>query len=322
MKEKILYIWRFQPFHNWHLSIIENILQNTNKKLIIWIWSTNIEYFTEKNPFSFIERKEMIIKSLKDKNIEVEWIPDFEDNENWRKYIEEKIHPDRVISWNDLVKSIFSDKILEIKKRYQNISATMIRNLIQQKQDVWKFISNSSLNYIYENGLYDRILDIKNGLKIANPEYELWEMKKELFLNQFKQKQLEFYAQNPLLAVDAVIIQNWKVLLIERKNPPYGWALPGGFVDKWEDLQTAVLRELKEELNLDGKIEKQIWIYDNPTRDPRWHTISVAFKIKAGWNPKADDDAKSYKWANIQDIKDWKVKLAFDHRKIILDALK
>jgi len=124
------------------------------------------------------------------------------------------------------------------------------------------------------------------------------------------------------LATDAVIIQNWKVLLIERKNPPYGWALPWGFVDKWENLENAVLRELKEELDLDGQIEYQIWVYDNPSRDPRWHTISIAFKISVNWQPKAYDDAKSFKWADIEDIRNWEVKLVFDHSKIVLDSLK
>jgi 8-oxo-dGTP diphosphatase len=92
-------------------------------------------------------------------------------------------------------------------------------------------------------------------------------------------------------------------------------------VDKWESLQQAVLRELKEELNLEWEIIKQVGIYDDPKRDPRGHTISVAYRIQASGIPKAQDDAKSFEWINIEDIKNGKIKLAFDHKKIILDAL-
>jgi hypothetical protein len=69
-------------------------------------------------------------------------------------------------------------------------------------------------------------------MKLLNPEYYIWETQKDLFLHELKEKELEFYANNPLLATDAVIIKDNQILLIERKNPPYGWALPGGFVDK------------------------------------------------------------------------------------------
>ena len=87
-------------------------------------------------------------------------------------------------------------------------------------------------------------------------------------------------------------------------------------------MKTAVLRELKEKLNLDSEIEKQVWIYDNPSRDIRWYTISVASKIKASLAPKTLDDARSYKWIKIKDIENWKVKLTFDHKQIVLDNLK
>jgi hypothetical protein len=84
----------------------------------------------------------------------------------------------------------------------------MIRELIKKNKNISDFVSPFTLNYLYEKGLYDRVKKIKNSIKLLNPEYELWEMKKELFLSKIKTKQLEFYAKNPLLAVDALIIKN------------------------------------------------------------------------------------------------------------------
>ena len=323
MTEKILFVGRFQPFHNGHLSVVKEIVSNSEKELVIGIWTPNNEFLTQENPFTFTERNQIIVSALQKEwiNLDIVWIPDFRNNDIWGKYIETNIKPSKVVSWNQVVNSIFSDKLWEIKQRYEDISATLIRNLIMQQGDFSSYVPWSVSNYIYENWLYGRILAIKEWMKLLNPEYYIWETQKDLFLHELKEKELEFYANNPLLATDAVIIKNNQILLIERKNYPYGWALPGGFVDKWESLQQAVLRELKEELNLEWEIIKQVGIYDDPKRDPRGHTISVAYRIQASGIPKAQDDAKSFEWINIEDIKNGKIKLAFDHKKIILDAL-
>jgi 8-oxo-dGTP diphosphatase len=110
------------------------------------------------------------------------------------------------------------------------------------------------------------------------------------------------------------------IVLIERLNKPYGLALPGGFVDIGEKVEDALIREMKEETNLDVKIESLLNIYSDPKRDPRFHTASVVYICKAYGVPKAQDDAKEVFVYNLDEIP--LSKLVFDHRKIIEDFLK
>ena len=122
--------------------------------------------------------------------------------------------------------------------------------------------------------------------------------------------------RNPFPTVDIIIRVNGGIVLIERKNPPYGWALPGGFVDYGESLETAAIREAREEASLDVRLLSQLGAYSDPGRDPRHHTISVVFIAEADGMPVAADDALSaevFKYGNLPD------NMAFDHRKICMD---
>jgi ADP-ribose pyrophosphatase YjhB (NUDIX family) len=126
-------------------------------------------------------------------------------------------------------------------------------------------------------------------------------------------KAVEKY-RNPFPAVDIIIEISGGIVLIRRKNPPYGWAIPGGFVDYGESLETAAVREAKEETSLDVRLVSQMGAYSDPGRDPRFHTISVVFIAKAEGVPKAADDALEigvfHRGALPED-------LAFDHAKIL-----
>jgi ADP-ribose pyrophosphatase YjhB (NUDIX family) len=106
------------------------------------------------------------------------------------------------------------------------------------------------------------------------------------------------------------------IVLIERKNPPYGWAIPGGFVDYGETLEQAAVREAEEETSLKVKIIRQFHTYSDPDRDPRHHTISTVFIATASGEPKGMDDAISAKIFSKDEIP---LNLAFDHKKIIED---
>lgn len=123
----------------------------------------------------------------------------------------------------------------------------------------------------------------------------------------------------PLLAVDAIIIGELKlamgVVLIKRKNPPYGWALPGGFVDIGETVEQAVVREAKEETNLDFTIEKLVGIYSKPDRDPRGHTVSIVYVGKATGEMVAKDDATEISVFSIFELPE----IVFDHKEIIMN---
>jgi ADP-ribose pyrophosphatase YjhB (NUDIX family) len=104
------------------------------------------------------------------------------------------------------------------------------------------------------------------------------------------------------------------ILLIRRKNPPFGWALPGGFVDYGESLETAAVREAEEETSLQVELLYQLGAYSDPARDPRFHTISVVFVAQAAGEPKAADDAGDIGIFNRHTLPD---NLAFDHGKIL-----
>ena len=128
----------------------------------------------------------------------------------------------------------------------------------------------------------------------------------------------------PFLTVDGIIkIFNPTfsgIVLIKRKNPPLGFALPGGFVNYGESVEDALKREMKEETNLDIKIEKFLGIYSDPKRDPRLHTASTVFVCHANELPKAGDDAKETIVVKLEEIP-WD-ELVFDHKKILEDFLK
>jgi ADP-ribose pyrophosphatase YjhB (NUDIX family) len=126
---------------------------------------------------------------------------------------------------------------------------------------------------------------------------------------------------NPIPTVDIIIeIESEDgrqgIVLIKRKNPPYGWALPGGFVDYGESLEEAAIREAKEETSLDVELKSQLHTYSDPDRDPRQHTISTVFMAKAAGKPKAQDDASEIGIFTQEEIN---FPLAFDHQKILAD---
>lgn len=131
------------------------------------------------------------------------------------------------------------------------------------------------------------------------------------------QTAIEVY-KNPIPTVDIIIeAEPGKgIILIKRKNPPYGWAIPGGFVDYGESLEEAALREAKEETNLDVQLLRQFHTYSDPKRDPRHHSISTVYIGKAKGIPHAGDDASEigiFTEANLPH------EIAFDHRFILND---
>lgn len=121
--------------------------------------------------------------------------------------------------------------------------------------------------------------------------------------------------KNPIVTVDIIIEIEGKIVLIERANEPFGFALPGGFVDYGESLERAAVREAKEETGLDIKLERQLGAYSDPKRDPRQHNVSIVFVATAEGTPKGADDAKSA----VLFSKDEIPSLAFDHEKIVAD---
>lgn len=124
--------------------------------------------------------------------------------------------------------------------------------------------------------------------------------------------------RGPSPTVDVVIsLSGDRVVLVRRKSPPPGWALPGGFVDEGETLESAAVREAREETGLDVALEDLLYVYSDPRRDPRRHTVSAVFLGRANGEPTGGDDAaeaRAFAWTALPSP------VAFDHGEILEDA--
>lgn len=124
------------------------------------------------------------------------------------------------------------------------------------------------------------------------------------------------YLKSPKPTVDAIVLKKNKLLLIKRKYEPFGWALPGGFIEYGESAETAVERELKEETGLKAVSINQFHTYSSPDRDERFHTISVVFIVEVLGDAIASDDAAQIGWFSLDNLPE----IAFDHKKILDDV--
>lgn len=127
--------------------------------------------------------------------------------------------------------------------------------------------------------------------------------------------------ETPLVAVDILIelvMHPGEILLIERKFPPFGWALPGGFVDVGESVEVAAIREAKEETSLQVNLTQLLGCYSDPSRDKRGHTVSLVFIATSEGIPEAADDAKALKLWPIDQLPP----LVFDHDQILSDYMR
>ena len=123
--------------------------------------------------------------------------------------------------------------------------------------------------------------------------------------------------RNPKPTVDVVIAVAGGIVLIRRKNPPHGWALPGGFVDEGERVEVAAIREAKEETGLDVTLDELLYVYSDPSRDARMHTVSVVYTGHATGTPVGLDDAAE---ARVFSFDALPADIAFDHAEILQDA--
>lgn len=123
----------------------------------------------------------------------------------------------------------------------------------------------------------------------------------------------------PDLTVDIIIQMDGdprRIVLIRRKNPPPGWAIPGGFVDRGETVEAAARREAKEETGLDVTLVRQFHVYSDPARDPRGHSVAVVFIATASGTPRGADDAEEARVFHAGELPE---EIAFDHRAILAD---
>ncbi len=124
--------------------------------------------------------------------------------------------------------------------------------------------------------------------------------------------------RNPFPTVDIIIELDGGVVLVERRNPPRGWALPGGFVEIGETVEQAAVREAREETGLEVELTELLYVYSDPRRDPRHHTLSVVFAARGRGNPRGGDDAQSARRFSLDELPP----LVFDHGLILEDYLR
>lgn len=135
--------------------------------------------------------------------------------------------------------------------------------------------------------------------------------------------------RNPTPVVDIIItkhnhLNKLLILLISRKNEPFGWALPGGYVDEGESFEHAAIREAKEEVSLDIWLDELFYVYSDPNRDPRQHnttTVFIGHRSSMGQKELAADDAREAKYMTKREIKKLIVtnQISFDHTRILID---
>jgi 8-oxo-dGTP diphosphatase len=131
---------------------------------------------------------------------------------------------------------------------------------------------------------------------------------------------IEVLAWGPLVTVDAIIeVPGKGIVLVERSSPPFGLALPGGFVDYGESLEEAVRREAAEETGLELSELRQFHTYSDPDRDLRFHTVSTVFTAKAAGSPRAGDDAAAVRVVTPAEVPG--LAFAFDHGTVLADWL-
>jgi ADP-ribose pyrophosphatase YjhB (NUDIX family) len=211
-----------------------------------------------------------------------------------------------------------------------------LRSFVRNKLKTAKRRKINSVAFVVsdckESGLSDKaVAKIMSQEVLRHAKYDKPPLKKIIFVLEdkstyeiFKKVALSYLeyiqhklCQGPFITVDIIIEINGGIVLIERSNPPFGWAIPGGFVDYGETLEECAKRETKEETGLNIRNLRQMHTYSDPRRDPRFHTVTTVFVAKAKGRPRAGDDAQNLKVVSLTEIKN--LKLAFDHKDLLKD---
>lgn len=332
LKQKIgVFIGRFQPFHNGHLSVLEKMVDDGCDEIVILIGSANA-YKSIKNPWTFYERVEMIRNVLSNNEkfsqirIEYNALKDHLYNDAiWKKEVQESLvyeeeYTEVVLYGHSKDESSYylrefpQWKTVEVEDS-SGISATHIRECLfdalryqlseptVEIKSIEPMIPEEVLGFIIENYVY------ANNLPLDDWSYYLKE--KEMFKGYPYPETLNF------ICADAVLECAGHILVIQRKNAPGAgsWALPGGFLNKNEKLVDAAIRELYEETNvkvpekvLRGSI-KNIMLFDHPDRSCGNRRITQAVHMKINTDPygrlpkvRASDDAVNARWISINNI--------------------
>jgi bifunctional NMN adenylyltransferase/nudix hydrolase len=313
MFNKIVYIGRFQPFHNAHLETIKQASQLA-EKVVILLGSSN-QPRSIKNPLTTVERNQIIIQELDglDINYSIEYIQDFlYDDDTWAKQVYSKVPGDNVaiIGHNKDDSSYYLEMLSEwhlvTLDAFGDINATDIRTALYKDQ----LLDDLDLS----DGTKQFLMEFKKTLaysKIAT-EYQ--------FVQQYKAPYQHLEFPPIFVTVDIVVKYQDQLALIQR-NGEIGnglWALPGGFLDHNETIEAAVHRELFEETGISGKLTYSHMV-DNPNRSNLGRVITHVYVCEVDSTQAiAGDDASAVRFVDMYDVLvNYRSKLFSDHYSII-----
>lgn len=329
----IIFIGRFQPFHNGHKQVLDKAL-NLAEKVIILVGSSN-QPRTIKNPFSFDERKEMINKSCGENYSKLMIAPlrDQQYNDQlWAGNVQQIVETELIksLGWQD---GLLKGGIIGHSKDESSYYLKMFPQWDLIEHSINEDVHATDIRKIYfeSNLLYLKAV-IPEPVSLFLTEFKKTGeysqlVKEQEFINKYK-KAWEAAPYAPtFLTSDAVVIQSGHILLIKRNAEPGKglWALPGGFINQNERIEDGMIRELKEETKLKVPVPvlkgsiKSKEVFDKPDRSLRGRTVTYAYHIElpAGELPvvKGSDDASKAKWIPLSHIRE--EELFEDHFAII-----
>jgi bifunctional NMN adenylyltransferase/nudix hydrolase len=320
---------RFRPFHEGHHHVVKQAL-DTAQYVFIFVGSVN-EPINYRNPFTFAEVREMIRSSLHPRDADRVFIFGVEDMDSDLQWVSEvqrqtaeqierlSLGKEPVISLIGFSKDA-SSYYLELFPQWRSVnagshpgisdmSATKVRNMVYDSDRPADTVQNLRDDVLIPNGTYLFLRQWVNSFEFGYLQAEYNFMEKE-YLPQFPQTPYPRF----FTAADACVIMGGQVLLVRRGEMPGKglWALPGGHVKMHETFESAALRELVEETNIDVEANvlrmavKGEKVCDDPWRSTRMRTVSIAYGIQLIGTElpfvQAEDDAKEARWWNINDV--------------------
>lgn len=332
MYDALVFIGRFQPFHKGHESVVKEALKQA--KEVIVVVGSSFEARTLRNPFTFEERKSMIKAVFPQPEVKVVPVCDYPYNDaKWVAatqavvYSAVKYSPDPTNIGLIGHSKDSSSFYLRIFPTWGSVEVPSLNNI--HATDIRELLYNNQALYNQDNieqELSSKVIALINYTIVSDSFKQLIEEYK--VIKQYKEAWKSAPYSPTFVTVDAVVIQSGHVLLIKRKaNPGKGlWALPGGFVNQEETIESSMIRELKEETKiklpiprLKGSI-KDSKVFDAPNRSSRGRTITHAFLLDLGYEDKlikvtAADDAEAVKWIPFHEVN--REQLFEDHFSIL-----
>jgi bifunctional NMN adenylyltransferase/nudix hydrolase len=330
MKNTLVFIGRFQPFHLGHEAVIAEAINKASE--VIVVIGSSFQPRTLRNPFTFEERREQIKLAFPQTKVKVVGVMDYPYDDNaWVSSVQQVVHDNATTDNIGLIghSKDESSYYLNIFKQWKNhvevpnfngLNATDLRNMI--------FESETPLSEMWQHIPSDSKIELKKQLKHIVFNERIGELNE--FLRLYKEKWESAPFEPTFVTTDAVLTQSGYVLLIKRGGHPFkdNWALPGGYLEPNMSIVDNMIKELREETRvkvpekvLRGSSPKQSKIFDMPDRDPRGRTITHAFHVDLGYpneslpKVKGSDDAKEARWFPLNTITS--DMMAFDHYHII-----